>query len=138
MLSKSLAVIGLLSAMTLASPAGALSFGGGFFGSDRAHNRSAVTLRLDHAGVDASALVQSFSSWNRGPGFWNAPSDRPRQSPRVFPSGRVHPFTGRKWGCSDIAGRNCGPRPGSAVPEPGAALLFGAGALLIGRRLRAR
>lgn len=132
MLRKSLAVFGLLSAMTLASPAGALSWDGGFFGNDRGSS-----LRFSGEG---SSFLRFFPTSRDGLGSWNAPSRRGERDrewgDREFRPGRRHPFTIGTPNCSEGAGRRCGPRPGSAVPEPGAALLFGAGALLVGRRLR--
>ena len=107
MLRKSLAVVGLLSAMTLASPAGALSWDGGFFGKDRGSS-----LRFSSEG---SSFLQFFPVSGDRLGSWQNRSDRPRRSNRDFRAGRRHPFTGGTWNCSD-----------------------GAGALLVGRRLRSR
>jgi hypothetical protein len=134
MLRKSLAVVGLVSAMVLASPAaGALPDFGTFLGADGAS--SWTDLRLERDGLQ---IYWGVAISDRSLGSWEVPSAPPRHfTPE---SGRRHwgtAFPARRNG-SAIDGRRCRPRPGSAVPEPGAALLFGVGALLVGRRLHPR
>ena len=133
MLRKSLAVLVVVSAMILAIPAGALSFYGASLGADRGPSWTDLSLERDRF-----ELHRLFPIANHGMGSWKAPSTPPRHFVPDFPRRHRHvSFPGRRT-CSAIPGGNCGSRPGSAVPEPGAALLFGAGALLVGRRLRPR
>jgi hypothetical protein len=117
--------------MVLASPAGALPVFGTFLGADRAAGWTDLSLERDRL----FEIHRRVSISDRSLGAWETP---PRHVARDFGLRHRRAIFPARRNYSAIAGRRCGPRPGSAVPEPGAALLFGIGALLVGRRLHHR
>ena len=122
MLRKAFAVLGLFSLMMLASPAGALGIFGGY---QTSHDSSGQYSPSGWYGG-----TWGFSLLGSGLGSWDTSSYGDGHNPYGGDGFRFSSW--RNW-----SGWHCD-RPGNPIPEPGAALLFGVGALLVSRRLRRR